>query len=62
MGAMSTHRKVEKNTTLSSWAKEKTRLTGLEISILESKAKKIQGKPHLKTYETQADALNKETT
>lgn len=41
---MNEHRKVERNMTLSSWAKEKTRLTGLEISILESKGEKNTGK------------------
>lgn len=34
--------------TLSSWAKEKTRLTGREISILESEGEKIQERRHLK--------------
>ena len=58
MGSMSKHRKVERNVTLSSWAKEKTSLTGQEISILESEEEKIQEKLHLKAERRREQGIN----
>ena len=58
MGSMSKHRKVERNVTLSSWAKEKTSLTGQEISILESEGEKIQEKLHLKADRCREQGIN----
>lgn len=58
MGTMSKHRQVERNVTLSSWAKEKIRLTGQEISILESEGEKIQEKLHLKADRRREQGIN----